>query len=401
MFELADELEQQLGSAQCCRCWRPRVKTRPVFWHFVAVAEGALVRARGRRRWSCSSTASRGRWSSTAAVTAGRGRRSRGASCPAALAGGLRLLLSHAHDRAAATASPACAHARDLLRLPDAVRGHGRARLRHRLHRRRCSAGATSTATSTSSTRRSLNVLGTALIAGLLVMMVRRALRAGASSTTRARTARPAIRSSTAARYRDRRLGVRRHAAGDRADRLPARGRADRDVDARLRRHPVRRLDHRPGARPASVRAGAGRRSATGSGGSTACSRSRSSPASRTRRRRTCSRATLSLSLRDPLAGKRLRADRARARGRARRLRRRWPTSAALHLLAARRLHEVRTLPRGLPGERDRPAAVAARRDPRAARAVQPRVRGASGSAACSGRCVDGARRRRRLSARR
>ena len=69
-----------------------------------------------------------------------------------------------------------------------------------------------------------------------------------------------------------------------------------------LRRHPVRRLDRRPGA----DRARATRRSrgcATACGGSTACSRSRSSRASRTRRPRTCCRATSSLSLRDPLAG--------------------------------------------------------------------------------------------------
>ncbi len=99
---------------------------------------------------------------------------------------------------------------------------------------------------------------------------------------------------------RDRRLGVRRDAAGDRADRLFARGRADRDDRSGLRRHPVRRLDRRPGAdRP--QRLDAGRRCATGCGGSTGCSRSRSSRASPTRRPRTCCRATSSLSLRDPL----------------------------------------------------------------------------------------------------
>ena len=83
----------------------------------------------------------------------------------------------------------------------------------------------------------------------------------------------------------------------------------------------------------------------------------------------------VSLSLRDPLAGKRLRPiapERADRAGRLRHARRLQPAAPA----PARRLHEVRALPRGLPRQRDRPAAVAARRDPRAARAGQPRGRG-------------------------
>ena len=93
-----------------------------------------------------------------------------------------------------------------------------------------------------------LNVFGTALIAGLLVMMVRRAV----VSPRKLDYARP-----------DRAPGepqFDRHvyrlgdwvfvviAARDRAYRVPARGGADRDGPPRLRRHAVRRLAGRAGA---------------------------------------------------------------------------------------------------------------------------------------------------------
>ena len=108
--------------------------------------------------------------------------------------------------------------------------------------------------------------------------------------------------------------------------------------------------------------------SATGCGGFTGCSRSRSSRASRTPRPRTCCRASVSLSLRDPMAGKRLALippERAAIARRLRRAGRLQPAASA----PARRVHEVRPLPRGVSGECDRPPAVPARRDPGASRA--------------------------------
>ena len=101
----------------------------------------------------------------------------------------------------------------------------------------------------------------------------------------------------------------------------------------------------------------------------------------------------VSLSLRDPLAGKRLRSippERAAepaGYGDARRLQ---PAAPA----PARRLYEVRAVPRGVPGQRHRASAVAARRDPRAARAVAPGRRPA-GIGGLLGALVDGKARRR------
>ena len=117
-------------------------------------------------------------------------------------------------------------------------------------------------------------MFGTALIVGLLVMMVRRAIVAsGASSTTRGRTARRASRSSTATST----------AVGDWVFVVTllvialtgfvlegVRIAMDRPG---LRRHAVRRLARRAGAR-AGCRSRRWRGCATGCGGSTACSRS-------------------------------------------------------------------------------------------------------------------------------
>ena len=76
--------------------------------------------------------------------------------------------------------------------------------------------------------------------------------------------------------------------------------------------------------------------------------------------------AYVSLSLRDVDAKKRLAADPRASRRSARRL---WVAGGlpAFAPIAARCVHEVWALPRGVPGERDRPAAVAAGCDPRAA----------------------------------
>ena len=126
-----------------------------------AVAEGALVRARGAvgdrvpvRRVAADPNA-------TAAAAGGPGLRARGASCPARLATGARLLFSHRDDRAPGP-DGGLGPPRDLLRLPRAVRGHGDPRLSTPTSPSRCSAGATSTATSTWSTRKCSNVFGTA-----------------------------------------------------------------------------------------------------------------------------------------------------------------------------------------------------------------------------------------------
>ena len=126
---------------------------------------------------------------------------------------------------------------------------------------------------------------------------------------------------------------------------------------------------------------------------------SRSSPRSRTRRPRTCSTSFV-----EPVA--------ARSRGRQAAARRSRPTAptepAGLRHArrlqpaapaAARRVHEVRQVPRGLPGQRHRPPAFAARRDPRAARAAATPADGARGSAVCWARWRDGNGRRRRFSA--
>ncbi len=59
----------------------------------------------------------------------------------------------------------------------------------------------------------------------------------------------------------------------------------------------------------------------------------------------------------------------------------------------ARRLHEVRQVPRSLPGEGDRPPALPARRDPRAARASRATgggALGAAGDSAARRRCRRG-----------
>ena len=133
-----------------------------------------------------------------------------------------------------------------------------------------------------------LNVLGTALIAGVLVMMVRRAIvrpRQARLRAPRPRARRAAVRPPRLPR---RRLGVRRDPAGDRA--APAS--CSRACGSRWT---TRATAARSSAAGSSRRSSAGSAHAdcspgcaTGSGGSTACSRSRSSRASRTRRPRTC-----------------------------------------------------------------------------------------------------------------
>ena len=79
-------------------------------------------------------------------------------------------------------------------------------------------------------------------------MMVRRALLRPAKLDYARPDRAPGRAAVRPPRLRGRRLGVRRDAARDRADRLPARGSADRDGRPGLRRHPVRRLDRRAGA---------------------------------------------------------------------------------------------------------------------------------------------------------
>ena len=83
---------------------------------------------------------------------------------------------------------------------------------------------------------------GRSLIAGLLVMMVRRAVHA--SGKAGLHPARPAQRGAgrPPPRLPDRGLGLRRQPVGDRGNRVRARGRADRDGTSRLRRLPVRWL---------------------------------------------------------------------------------------------------------------------------------------------------------------
>ena len=194
-----------------------------------------------------------------------------------------------------------------------------------------------------------------------------------ASGQARLRPPRPGSRRSAVrpAHVPDRRLGVRRHAARDRADRVRPGGRADRDVDARLRRHPVRRLDHRPGA-DRRLGAGAGRRPPR----AVVVPR----PAGDHVRRLDPVHEGVAhdRELPEPVAarpagGQAPDADPARPRLGARGLRDARGLQPAASA-AARRLHEVRKVPRGVPGERDRPSAVAARRRARTARAVQPRV---------------------------
>ena len=186
----------------------------------------------------------------------------------------------------------------------------------------------------------------------------------------RPRARRAAVRSP---RLPARRLGVRRDPAGDRVDRLPARGRADRDGPPGLRRHAVRRLGGGAGtarwAGHATPTLGGLRHGIWWFHGLLAIAFVASIPYTKAAHMLS---SFATLVLRDPLAGKRLRTDRAGARERARRLRdarRLQPAAPA----AARRLHEVRQVPRGLPGERHRATALAARRDPRAARAGQRR----------------------------
>ena len=136
---------------------------------------------------------------------------------------------------------------RDLLRLPGAVRRDRDPRLRHRLPH--------------AGVRRQL--LPRQLLPDLQGSPERvrdrpdrrpagddDPARVRAPGQARLRAPGPGSRRSPVrpAGVRDRRLGVRRDAARHRADRLPARRRADRDVGSGLRRHPVRRLDRRPGA---------------------------------------------------------------------------------------------------------------------------------------------------------
>ena len=151
---------------------------------------------------------------------------------------------------------------------------------------------------------------------------------------------------------------------------------------SRLRRHPVRRLDRRPGADRAS-----------------ASDAGRAAPRA----------VVVPRAARDHVRGEhpvhqgRAHADELRL---ACRCATRWPASGCAPIpperaaepagygdagrlqpaapAPARRVHEVRPLPRGVPGQRHRPPAVPARRDPRAARAVQRRDARRPGSAACS-----------------
>ena len=202
-----------------------------------------------------------------------------------------------------------------------------------------------------------------------------------ASSTTRGPTARPAIRSTTARRYRGRRLGLRRDPARHRAHRLRARGRADLDGQPRATaapssaagwsRRPSRARLLEPMLAGAAPRAVVVPRAA----------------GDRVRRQH-------------PLHEGRPHADELRVAVAARPARRqapgagragapasrpataRSPTSPAAPA-PPRRVHEVRQVPRGLPGERDGAAALASGRDPRAARAGQPGG-GRPASAACS-----------------
>ena len=371
-----------------CR-WSRASETRPVFWHFSAWLQGALVRARRRRRCSCSSTASRGRCCEVPpragrAVAAGPLAR----AAARRLAGGLRARVSHRtiarrdRDRRAGARG-------DLLRLPDAVRRHRDPRLRHRLHRPGVRLAATSTATSTSPTRRSSTCSAPRWSIGLLVMMAAPRVGVRRSSTTRVPTARPTSRSSTAASTVSATGCSSSCCSMIALHRLPARGRADRDGPPRLQRHPVRRLDRRAELERRRPRRRSAR-CATGCGGFTGCSRSRSSRASPRPRP-----AHMLTSYAQPVAARPARRQAAARRSRpsapmSRPATARSPTSPAAPA-PARRLHEVRALPRGMPGERDRPAAVAARRDPRAARAGH--TRRSPASAACSAQLLGGSTR--------
>ena len=147
---------------------------------------------------------------------------------------------------------------------------------------------------------------------------------------------------------------------------------------------PVRRLDRRPGASTGAERVDARGVCATASGGSTACWRSSfvaSDPLHEGRA--TCSPSYVSLSCATPWPASGCapippeRADGARRLRHARRLQ---PAAPA----AARRLHEVRQVPRGVPGQRHRAARCRRATCPRAARAGARAADGRSGSAACS-----------------
>ena len=111
MFELADELE---AGSRIVRRWLPLLgaasETRPVFWDFVTWLKVALVRARGRVGVRVRRTASRGRSRSTAAgrraVAAGPVAR----AARARLAAGAARCCSRIARSPGATARPGWAH---------------------------------------------------------------------------------------------------------------------------------------------------------------------------------------------------------------------------------------------------------------------------------------------------
>ena len=152
-------------------------------------------------------------------------------------------------------------------------------------------------------------------------------------------------------RLRDRGLGLRRHAALPRRDRLPAR------VAARSPRAPELREWAPPaGCRPALHDAGMAPQTAQVihhvSGGCHGLARSRSSRRSRSARACTCSPARP--------ACRCVKTSPASSSCPTRSGTRRSPTSLPPHLLQPRRVHALRKVPRGVPGDERRHAALAA-----------------------------------------
>ena len=214
-----------------------------------------------------------------------------------------------------------------------------------------------------------LDVFGALLIVGLVILAVKRASASRRASTTPASTASRAAYDALA--LPGRRLGLRRLAALPRGDRVPARGAPDRRDRPVVREVVARRLARRPGARSRSAstarrprplhfrgwwvhgRRGAGvrRRDPVHEGGA---------HDDRAGQRRHAERHG---------AGKELVAAAAEREAGGGRLRRRHRPDAGAPP-AARRVHEVRQVPRGVPRRRVRVSALAARPRPRPPRAV-------------------------------
>ena len=368
LFDVADELEQraQLGP---CAVARRRADPRPVFWHFTAglkvlwyvLAVASVRRVPLRRRAADGASYRRGAATPAAGAWSCRG---------AARDRARHAVLARARSSGATRAG--WAHRGDLLRLDRPVRRHRDPRLRHRLHGAGFG-GSFFHGNFYLGYKVVLDVFGMALIAGLLVMMIRRAI------------LRPA------------KLDYAR------PDRAPGEPQYDRRVYRvgdwvflgtllviAMTGYVLEGVRDRDGRTPATAgprsAAGSSRRHSTGVGSATLAGLRHGAvvvprPGGDRLRRldpvhqgRAHADELRQPVLRGPQAGQAAAPDPARARRRAGRLRRRWPTSRPLHLLQLDACTKCGRCHEACPANVHRPPAVAARRDPRAARAGHRRA---------------------------